>query len=50
VVRVPGPLLDRNQRQTQAAKVREVLLVEKRNERVHGVMQQDPEPGWKSVL
>jgi hypothetical protein len=45
VVRVLVPLLDGNQRQTQAAKVREVLFVEKRKERLHGIMQQDPETG-----
>jgi hypothetical protein len=43
VVSVLGLLLDRNQRRTQEAKVREVLFIEKRKERLHGVMQWDPE-------
>jgi hypothetical protein len=41
VVRVLVPLVDGNQRRTQAAKVREVLFAEKRKERMHGVMQQE---------
>jgi hypothetical protein len=45
VVRVLVLHLDVNQRQTQAAKVREVLFAEKRKERPQGVMQQDPETG-----
>jgi hypothetical protein len=40
VVGVLGLLLDKNQRWTQEAKVGEVLLVEKRKER----LQQDPKP------
>lgn len=43
MLRVLGLLLDRNQRRTQEAKVREVLFIEKRKERLHGVMQWDPE-------
>jgi hypothetical protein len=43
VVRVLDLLLDRNQRRTQAAKVREVLFVQKRKERLHGVIQWDLE-------
>jgi hypothetical protein len=40
-----GPLLClyRNQRQSQAAKVRKVLFAEKRKERPNGLMQWDPE-------
>jgi hypothetical protein len=38
-VRVLGSLLDENQSWTQAAKVRKVLFVEKRKERLHEVMQ-----------
>jgi hypothetical protein len=40
-----GPLvhLDRNQRWTQAAKVRNVLFAEKRKERPHEVIQWDLE-------
>jgi hypothetical protein len=44
VVRVFSLLLDRNQRQTLSAKVR-VLFVEKRKEKLHGVMQWDSETG-----
>jgi hypothetical protein len=36
-------LRDRKQRQTQAAEVRKVLVVEKRRERLHGGLQGDPE-------
>jgi hypothetical protein len=43
VVRVLGPLLDGNQRQTQAAKVRNILFVEKRKERLNGAMQRNLE-------
>jgi hypothetical protein len=42
VVRVLGLLLDRNQRRTGTAKVREILFVEKRKERLHGGMQRAP--------
>jgi hypothetical protein len=45
VVRVLIPLLDGNQRQIRAAKVREVLFAEKRKERLCEVMQQNPETG-----
>jgi hypothetical protein len=45
VVRALVPLLGGNQRQTGAAKVREVLFVEKKKKRQHGVMQWDPETG-----
>jgi hypothetical protein len=43
VVRVLGPLLDRNQRQTPAAKVTEVLFVEKRKEILYEVMHPELE-------
>jgi hypothetical protein len=43
VVSVLVQCLNGNQRQTQAAKVRKVLFAEKRKERLHEVMQQDPE-------
>jgi hypothetical protein len=45
VVRVLVPLLDGNQRQTRAAKVKKVLFAEKRKERLHEVMQWDLEAG-----
>jgi hypothetical protein len=45
VLRILGLLWDRNQRQTGAAKVRKILFVVKRRERLHGGMQQDPETG-----
>jgi hypothetical protein len=45
VVRVLGLLLDRNQRWTRVAKAREALFVEKRKERLYGVIQWDPETG-----
>jgi hypothetical protein len=44
-VRVLFPCLDGNQRWTGAAKVRKVLFAENRKERLHGVMQRDPENG-----
>jgi signal recognition particle receptor subunit beta len=43
VVRVLILLLDGNQRQSQAAKVREVLFLEKRKESLHKIMKQDLE-------
>jgi hypothetical protein len=43
LVRVLDLLLDGNQRQTRAAKVRRILFVEKRKEKLHGAMQQNLE-------
>lgn len=45
MVRVLGLLLDRNRRQAQVAKVRKMLFIEKRKERLHGGMQWDLESG-----